>query len=165
MGCGSLHCGPVWPGIQPSLSPPGRLRLRNCHGVAGLPCRSTHRFAPQAQSSMSSPAREGASAGCFSRYFVPVASVVAVSLHAWAPSPVPADLFTRAGGRGRTGGSHGAGDGAVRLCRSGGFPVWQGWCVGWMWLLSPVARPGCRRTGRRVTWLQLVLACSVGSGE
>ena len=94
-------------------------RLMNCHGVAGLPFRSTHRFAPQAQSSMSSRHGEAPGHSRFSK------------ASCWWPPPVPfvcmADFFARSGGLvspGRRAGkarvfSQGAGDGAVRLCGAG----------------------------------------------
>ena len=77
-------------------------RLTSCHGVAGLPCRFTQRFAPQAQSSMSSRHGKVPGAGRFSETsrWWPLAPFVCV-----------ADSFPRAGGQERTGGSQDAGDG------------------------------------------------------
>ena len=55
-------------------------RMRNCHGVAGLPFRSTHRFAPACADFHVEPAREGAAVHLLFRGLVLVA-VRAVRLH------------------------------------------------------------------------------------
>ena len=106
-----LHYGSALDDVQPFPSL-GRLRLMNCHGVAGVPSWSTHRFAPQMHSSMSS--RHGKVPG------VSLFSAASAGGLCWrrssaqlTPSPVPAGLFPR-GRRARKGrGSRGAGDGAV----------------------------------------------------
>ena len=121
------------------------LRMRNCHGVAGLPFRVTHRFAPQAESSMSS--RHG-------RRRAPIAfprpRAGGRSSPQLVPSPVPAGLFPP-GRRAEKGPGvlrARVTDPSVSLVQ-GGYPVWQGWCVGWSRLLIPGARLGWGRTSRR----------------
>ena len=96
-----LHYGSALDDVQPFPSL-GRLRLMNCHGVAGVPSWSTHRFAPQMHSSMSS--RHGKVPG------VSLFSAASAGGLCWrrssaqlTPSPVPAGLFPRAGGQGRAG--------------------------------------------------------------
>ena len=117
-------------------------RWMNCHGVAGLPCRSTHRFAPQAQSSMSS--RHGEAPG-HSRFS---------EASCWWPPPVPfvcmADFFARSGGLV----SPGRRAGKARVFRRArvtgpSSSVMQRWCAGCSWLLSLGSGSGCKRTSRR----------------
>ena len=87
----------------------------NCHGVAGLPFRFTHRFAPQAQSSMSSRHGKAPRFTSFSETSCWWPLTLFVSM---------ADSFSRSGGlispgpegREGAGGPQGAGDGAVPIC-------------------------------------------------
>ena len=61
------------------------------------------------------PAREGAAVHSLFAGLVPVA-VGVNRLHSWLLLPFRRAYFPRAGGQGRTGDSHGAGDGAIHLC-------------------------------------------------
>ena len=64
-------------------------RLMDCHGVAGAPFWSTHRLAPQAQSSMSS--RHGNAPGGFARKIisVPIFHANSVLIPAAGPGAFP----------------------------------------------------------------------------
>ena len=116
----SVYCLLEPPVSSSSSLFPFCLRMRNCYGVTGVPSWSTHLFAPQAQSSVSSRHGKVAGAWRFSE-----------TLCWWplAPFVCIADSFPRAGGQERAGCSRDAGDGremrgreVVRCVGSRGAP-------------------------------------------